>query len=169
MITFRRIGVMLCFGLGLVQMSGDISASEPSIYSKILTPSPLGKDRVLVLCLLEESDKEILTQFYRSLNWSEFSERHLTIVEISKYAVQSVFLNYDGGVAGLINRVKHPDFGDKLRRKSDCNKDFEFVLIGKDTGVKKRWEKNLPQDALFQVIDAMPMRQYEMRQKERQN
>ena len=169
MITIRHIGVMLGLGLGLGYLSSHVSASEPSIDSKILTPSPLGKDRVLVICLQERSNEEVLTQFYQSLNWREFSERHLAVVEMSKHTVQSVHLSHEGDDVGVINRTKHPDFGDKLRRKSDCKKDFEFVLIGKDTGVKKRWEKDLPQDALFQVIDAMPMRQYEMRQQERQN
>ena len=49
----------------------------------------------------------------------------------------------------------------------NCTDKKEFVLIGKDTGVKKRWEDTLPISDLFQTIDAMPMRQYEMRTRDR--
>jgi len=43
----------------------------------------------------------------------------------------------------------------------------EYVLIGKDGGEKRRWQDSLPRGELFDTIDAMPMRQYEMRQYER--
>lgn len=42
--------------------------------------------------------------------------------------------------------------------------DFLFVLIGKDGGVKYRSETPVSTLQLFEIIDAMPMRQREMRQ-----
>lgn len=43
---------------------------------------------------------------------------------------------------------------------------FAAVLIGKDGGVKWRAEAPVAPAAVFGVIDAMPMRQYEMRRDE---
>ncbi|QFS82698.1 hypothetical protein FIU97_07790 [Roseivivax sp. THAF40] len=40
---------------------------------------------------------------------------------------------------------------------------FTFVLIGKDGGVKRREASPVTADSLFATIDAMPMRQREMR------
>lgn len=164
MMDFRHLGFVLCVGIGLGCISVETSASEPSIYSKMLTPSPLGRDRVLTLCVTEIYDDEDLMQFYDNLKWDEFSSRHLTVVEISRNTVQSVIIDNRANVKEGVTRAWHHDFGDKLRGKAGCDNNFKFTLIGKDMGVKKRWKRLLPQDELFQIIDAMPMRRFEMRQ-----
>lgn len=46
-------------------------------------------------------------------------------------------------------------------------KDFEVILIGKDGEVKHRTQTPITASALFEIIDAMPMRQREMK-KQRQ-
>ena len=155
--------------MALGYSSGGFAASEPTVYSKILTPSPLGKDRVLVLCSLEKSDNEVLAQFYDSVIWDEFSERDLTLVEISKSTVASVLRGNRRASHRKINAARHHDYGDQLRKKADCKDDLEFVLIGKDTGVKARWHKDFTQEDLFNRIDAMPMRRFEMRQQAGKN
>ena len=43
---------------------------------------------------------------------------------------------------------------------------FLLVLIGKDGGVKLATEEVTPPEALFALVDAMPMRRREMRQQE---
>jgi hypothetical protein len=40
---------------------------------------------------------------------------------------------------------------------------FEVILIGKDGGVKKRKTELMSTDGLFAIVDAMPMRQSEMK------
>jgi hypothetical protein len=47
--------------------------------------------------------------------------------------------------------------------KVDPSKPFTLILVGKDGGEKFRSEKITTPQQLFQVIDAMPMRQSEMR------
>lgn len=42
-------------------------------------------------------------------------------------------------------------------------RDFTFILIGKDGEVKMRENKPVEAEKLFEIIDAMPMRQREMR------
>jgi len=44
---------------------------------------------------------------------------------------------------------------------------FSVVLVGKDGGVKLRAEEAVPAEKLFALIDAMPMRQREMRESKR--
>ncbi len=43
---------------------------------------------------------------------------------------------------------------------------FEVVLVGKDTGVKLRSNEPVSANELFSLIDAMPMRRQEMRQRQ---
>ena len=42
--------------------------------------------------------------------------------------------------------------------------DFTVILIGKDGGIKLRQQRPISSEALFGLIDAMPMRQQEMLQ-----
>lgn len=58
-----------------------------------------------------------------------------------------------------------PDAGaDELRRRYDVEADqFIFLLVGKDSGVKLRSDRPVSAQRLARVIDAMPMRQREMR------
>lgn len=67
-----------------------------------------------------------------------------------------------------------PDLGtlpqesaDALRERYDVAPDaFAAILIGKDGGEKLRTETVLMPETLFQTIDAMPMRQREMRRQD---
>lgn len=169
MISLKRLSILMFGVIGLGYSPIFVEASEPSVHSKLLTPSPLGRDRVLVLCILEKGEGENLREFYDSVMWNEFSERELTVVEVSQSTVESVFGYNRGDVKGGLKKARHHDFGDRIRKRADCKNNLEFVLIGKDRGVKRRWEGRVPQEQLFQVIDAMPMRRFEMRQKAGEN
>ena len=48
-------------------------------------------------------------------------------------------------------------------RRLPANAEFAGFLIGKDGGVKQRFTRPTAPQTLFRVIDAMPMRQTEMR------
>ncbi len=53
---------------------------------------------------------------------------------------------------------------EKLRRQFDVQeKEFKVILIGKDGTLKHTEEGFLSTDVLFPIIDAMPMRRQEMR------
>ena len=156
MIAFRRLSILLCALTGFGSYGHSIDASEP--------PIPFGEDRLLVMCLPTPSDDMTVASFYDNVNWGEFADRHLTIFEISPRAVLSARIDNHGDTKGVIHRTAYEDFDDQLRQKAKCENTLEFVLIGKDMGVKKRWENSVPQDKLFQIIDAMPMRRYEMQQ-----
>lgn len=55
-----------------------------------------------------------------------------------------------------------------IKQKARCARDMNSIaLIGKDGGLKKTWSQTGPSNAeLFALIDAMPMRQQEMRDAE---
>ncbi len=50
-------------------------------------------------------------------------------------------------------------------RKLAPSADFMLYLIGKDGGVKRRFSRPVSPTELFRTVDAMPMRQSEMRRK----
>lgn len=50
-------------------------------------------------------------------------------------------------------------------RKLAPSSDFMLYLIGKDGGVKRRFSRPVSPTELFRTVDAMPMRQSEMRRK----
>ena len=51
--------------------------------------------------------------------------------------------------------------------KSLSIKDNTIVLLGKDGGGKAKWESPVEPQTIFDIIDAMPMRQREMRERGR--
>ena len=54
----------------------------------------------------------------------------------------------------------------EVSRKFGFNKTvFSMVLIGKDGGVKKRFSSLTEMSEVFEIIDSMPMRRREMKQK----
>ena len=164
----RGLSILLFIGMGFGYCNVNVEASEPSIYSKMLTPSPLGKDRILIVCSITSNDRGKLNQIYKSILWDEFIERDLVVVEVSKRMVSTV-LAVKGTHDDIFRMARHHDYGDKLREKANCAHDFELILVGKDTGVKARWTNGFTQEDLFKRIDAMPMRRFEMQQQQKKD
>ena len=121
---------------------------------------PLGTHRLLVLCLLENSDK--LTQIYKSTDWENFVERDLYYIELRPDATYTVKPD------ASLNPMRITHRSDKaLRAEANCKNDFELVLIGNDGTQKRRWAEWMSSQELFATIDAMPFRRFEMMQKSR--
>jgi len=95
------------------------------------------------------------------MDWEGFYERNLELVTVSeKFPHVSLTYNVDGY---LHRDPLIGEYAEKVVERSKCDEQTSFVLIGKDGGVKRRWTGKLSVDELFQAIDAMPMRQFEMR------
>jgi hypothetical protein len=77
--------------------------------------------------------------------------RDMVVFAMTQYAVAPVF-----GVAP--GPSDHTDIG-----RLPPGMDFRATLIGKDGGVKARWEQPVSLAELYGVIDVMPMRRREMR------
>lgn len=64
---------------------------------------------------------------------------------------------------GLNSELPYQNITDNyLKRVSNSKFDFEIILIGLDGGVKLRQDNVLKIDKLFGIIDAMPMRRWEL-------
>ena len=126
--------------------------------------NPIGTNRLILVCLSDVPDEAIehVSKTYNALDWDGFDERDLLVLEIQDdkvYLVKQDELSW--------RRLEQTKIAPNLSRRAKCQGDLDFVLIGKDGGEKMRWRGSLPRRALFDRIDAMPMRQYEMRQSEK--
>jgi hypothetical protein len=84
---------------------------------------------------------------------SGIEERQMRLVEIS--TADTVLV--DGRIDQALD-------ASRLRRAYEVAPDrFAIILIGKDGGEKGRWTNPVRLDEVFDLIDAMPMRQEEMR------
>ena len=134
---------------------------------EIYLTSPLGNYRLLVMCMA--NDKEIIPSktlnIYNQIDWMGFEERDLLLVEVRADTIHSVLGKKSGGAfpTTVWKRYEHANSQSAIRDKSNCINDFDFILIGKDMTMKKRWEKFVSFENLYAIIDAMPMRQYEMK------
>lgn len=113
--------------------------------------SPLGTSRILASC-----DPNPISLITPNMDWDGFAERDLVVVSVRN------------GDAYLINEVGQSSLiSDKVMTKIGaalfCAKGADVLLIGKDRGPKRQWRDTVPIKELFETIDAMPMRQYEMR------
>ncbi|WP_298985035.1 DUF4174 domain-containing protein [uncultured Roseibium sp.] len=111
------------------------------------------KHRVIVVFAPHPEDTDLIAQRRAFARIQEgFEERNLVLVEV---------------VSGTANTVIGPDLnvsGSGVRdyaRKTD--EQFEVMLFGKDTGLKLRSAKPVSANAIFALIDKMPMRRDEMR------
>ena len=123
--------------------------------------NPIGTNRIIFVCLTDLPDEAAVdvSQTYDRLDWDGFAERHLLVFEVQDTTLHLVQQDEDSW-----RRLEQSSSTDALRRRANCRGDLDFVLIGKDGGEKMRWQESLPRRPLFDTIDAMPMRQYEMRQ-----
>ena len=80
-----------------------------------------------------------------------------------------VFQILESGETKLGNSSLPESSGNYLREKFSIKSGtFTVLLIGKDGGVKLRREGGVELGEIFSLIDSMPMRQREMREKSRQ-
>ena len=82
------------------------------------------------------------------------TDRDLLIFHIDRKSVQ------------FIQKTSNPSLSaEQLRSRYDIKRDeFRYILIGKDGGVKYNKKDFVPNETLFSIIDAMPMRKREMRE-----
>ena len=83
------------------------------------------------------------------------TDRDLLIFHINKEEVRFILKSSNPSLSAS-----------QLRNRYNIDKnEFRYILIGKDGGVKLNKKEYVPNKDLFSVIDAMPMRQREMRER----
>lgn len=114
------------------------------------------KNRLLFLFASERNDpvfrglqKEI------SARENEVDDRDLVIFEILEF-----------GPSRMNTAQIDPQTSASLRKQFDIPpKTFTLILLGKDGGIKLKRNDRVKLDEIFTLIDSMPMRKEEMRQK----
>ncbi len=135
----------------LLFISNKMSAQSENIMQKYD-----GKNRILLI--FSSSEKGEMYEKQISLlakDENGLSERAIVIFQI-----------FDGKGFAPNQQSLNKDFCEKLREEFAVKKEkFCIILIGKDGGEKYRKTTVLTTEELFAIIDAMPMRQAEMKKK----
>jgi hypothetical protein len=135
----------------LIFISNDIFAQREDLLEKYHW-----KNRILIIFSPSQSDK-IYNEQIVSLTKARagIQERDIIIFKV---------LSNEGVTPE--NQLLTENICQKLREEFGVKEqNFCIVLIGKDGGEKYRTATSLSTDALFAIIDAMPMRKTEIRQK----
>jgi len=142
------------------------AASSNTQEQKLMTlDNPLGTMRILVACTAK-TDPE-----YSQIDWEGFTERDLVIIEQREDISYIVTPPPAGQPAArhLLSSAVNSTKKRSIAAIAGCGDETGYVLIGKDGTRKQRWDEFPPQDELFGVIDAMPMRRFEMRRQKGKN
>ena len=111
------------------------------------------KNRPLIIVAPDNADAQLAEQRKKLAGFrDDLRDRDMAVVEIIAGRANTVM--------GPGTGVNAPELMKSLNLKGDR---FEVVLLGKDTGIKLRSERPVSTQALFSLIDSMPMRQREMK------
>jgi len=115
-------------------------------------------NRVLIVKTVDaESNKyqEQIKEFTNSLE--ELIDRKLILYKIVNDGF--ILTNYKNSALNSSGKIS----GKLAENVLDAKENFEVILIGLDGGIKIQQTKFLTKEHLFNTIDAMPMRQNEMK------
>lgn len=122
--------------------------------------------RLLLICGAEDAalGSPLQKAQFDRIDWRGYLERDLTVIGVSvgRSIIFDTVSFADGGESPIVHVWNNGDA--KLERAARCSEGQPSIsLIGKDGGVKARWDKAVSNEDLFAIIDAMPMRRSEMR------
>lgn len=122
------------------------------------------KNRVIIVKTVDKNSKEFQEQrkaFRHSED--ELMDRKIVLYEVIGDAIALVDLK-----SNILNTKgkRSKKLADKLFNKKET---FEVILIGLDGGVKLQQTEPLTKEALFGIIDSMPMRQSEIHRNKTKN
>ncbi|MGD2024380.1 MAG: DUF4174 domain-containing protein [Desulfobacterales bacterium] len=81
-----------------------------------------------------------------------------------------IFIILESDPSSINTQSLASDSAFSLRKQYGVNPgEFAVLLVGKDGGIKLKRQDDIRLEEIFALIDAMPMRREEMRQKNRQN
>jgi hypothetical protein len=115
-------------------------------------------NRVLIVKTKNINSEIYLNQLKEFQNSKDqLKERKLIIYKINNDEFSSI--NY------ITNKTIYGKVSKKISKKIlNENQNFELVLIGLDGNIKLKRNEILTKEALFSIIDAMPMRKYNLKQ-----
>ncbi|MGB0571156.1 MAG: DUF4174 domain-containing protein [Alphaproteobacteria bacterium] len=142
----------------LVFAAGMIAVTDPAINQRELwsMDNYLWDNRPVIVFTPEATDPLLAAQ-RASLDpdGERFRDRDMVLIEVT------------GDTVSVNGRPAHGADADGLRARYQVDRETpRAVLIGKDGGVKLRSGTAFSADELFATIDAMPMRNLEIRQRD---
>ncbi|MEM1086768.1 MAG: DUF4174 domain-containing protein [Pseudomonadota bacterium] len=104
------------------------------------------------------------SQYYQFLpEWAGLLERDMALVWLGTPNVTAWIARAETEDDVRLEMQKG-DIAQSLKKEVACGHGNRGVsLVGKDGGVKKKWPAAVRAEAVFDAVDAMPMRQREMR------
>jgi len=113
------------------------------------------KNRLLIICTNSDTQSQIEHQLAEiEKAKKDFAERDLKVVILKNQKVE--IWN-----SSASHQLAYGQIIQELNIRTE--KSYQNLLIGKDGGVKLREDSPISNQKLFNTIDAMPMRQREMR------
>lgn len=150
------------------QMPKQSIGAEKVDFPKDILAETKWNSRILVTCLNEPDNFEILS----GLEPKEFVNDHIErdIIQIHVLPFTTVVLIPTNKIPDLSYVAKTYDKqGIGIFKLAECQHDQNTIsLIGKDGTLKQKWNRPITDLEVFALIDKMPMRQEEMRQKLRE-
>ncbi len=144
----------------LVMMISVLSmASSRSAPARPLNLSQFQWKNRLLFLFAPDRDHPVFDKLQKSLTdqESEAAERDLKIFKI-----------LESGSSSMNTEYLDPQTSQSLRKKFNIPRGaFAVILVGKDGGIKLKRQEYTQLKDIFALIDAMPMRREEMRQKSR--
>ena len=115
------------------------------------------KNRILVVKTSDSSSEIYQQQINEFENAAdELNIRKFVLYKITGDAYELIdFTNRELNTSGKIN-------GNSIGETLNDKENFEVILIGLDGGIKLRQTDVLTKEALFSIVDAMPMRRNEL-------
>lgn len=112
------------------------------------------KKRLLVVFTPDDIDPQFLLQLQEyNLHATGALERNICKIDIVAMT-QEIF---EDGQKESISYI------DSIRKLDILSNRFQVILVGEDGEIKKRWYTAIGMDEVFDAMDAMPMRQREIR------
>jgi len=134
------------------------------LFSKIANAQDLNnlkwKNRILIVKAIDSNDLKFekqLTEF--KSHDDELKERKLVLYTIKDHEL--TIIDYTTNTKDTSKRIRDGIKNTVLNTKNE----FEVILIGLDGSIKLRKTEVLPIENLITIIDAMPMRKSEMKNK----
>ena len=142
--------------LFLISLSFIIFTNCQENYEMLNLKNFEWKNRVLIIGGDSSKFKSQLDQI--NLESNEFTDRDLVIILIEE---DNSRISYDG-----LKTIKTIDYDSTLNLRNKYNfKEFKLILIGKDGGEKYNSKKLVSINVIYELIDGMPMRKQEIKER----
>jgi len=140
--------------------------NQPATLPDNIISDSLWKNRLLIICSPNAPDgNSILERIDRQIDWPQYFDRDLILIDVDADSAVAFIMTRDAD--RNFQRVSRDYSQERLELSelANCKPETNTLsLIGKDGGLKQKWDDLPAQQEILGLIDSMPMRQQEMKQ-----